>query len=179
MKRFILASLWLLVTILRPITAQAHFIWIETNPKGEPGANHVVEIYFGEPHEFLREEAGGLGPKKERTKIDLRKAINLFGGSVIPRNVGRYNLIAKSMGHEVQDLTPGRGASRPLFFARTQFLSFEEKRVSEREEEIKEQKLFPLFSIALCIFLKKGMWKRIGEKRKTISFSLKGPHKFE
>src|SRR3990172_134604 len=150
MRRFILASLWLLVTILRPITAQAHFIWIETNPKGEAGANHVVEIYFGEPHEFLREEAGGrldqhdgieawaLGPKKERTKIDLRKAINLFGGSVIPRNVGRYNLIAKSMGHEVQDLTPGRGASRPLFFARTQFLSFEEKRVSEREEEIKE-----------------------------------------
>lgn len=150
MKRLTFAALWFLLTF--PLSlAQAHFIWIETDPKGEPGKNHKVEIYFGEPHEFLREEAGGrldqhdgieawaVTSKVGKTKIGLKKGLNLFSGVITPQKVGRYNLIAKSLGHEIQDLTQNdRGIIRPLFFARTQLLSFEKGRVSEREEEIKE-----------------------------------------
>lgn len=150
MKRFILATLWCLLTILVPLTARAHFIWIESEPKGEPGKSHKVEIYFGEPHEFLREEAGGrldqhdsieawaAAAKGEKINIALKKGVNLFSGAVILRAVGRYNIIAKSLGHEVQGSQSDRGTSRPLFFARGQFFSFERGRVSEREEEIKE-----------------------------------------
>lgn len=150
MKIFTFAALWFLFTFPLPL-AQAHFIWIETNLKGEPAKSQMVEIYFGEPHEFLREEAGGrldqhdgieawtIGAKGEKTKLALRKGKNLFSGVITPQKVGRYNLIAKSLGHEVQDLTQSDGGIiRPLFFARTQFLSFEKGRVSEREEEIKE-----------------------------------------
>ncbi|MDP2735236.1 MAG: hypothetical protein Q8P12_03445, partial [bacterium] len=72
------------------------------------------------------------------TKVGLKKGGNLFSGVITPQKVGRYNLIAKSLGHEVQDLSPDRGSSRPLFFARAQFLSFEKGRVSERDEEIKD-----------------------------------------
>lgn len=150
MKKLAFATLWFLLTF--PLSlAQAHFIWIETDPKGEPGKNQKVEIYFGEPHEFLREEAGGrldqhdrieawaAAAKGEKTKVGLKKGVNLFSGVITPQKVGRYNLTAKSLGHEVQDLTGfGQGISRPLFFARGQFLSFERGRVSEREEEIKE-----------------------------------------
>jgi len=130
------------------MVAQAHFIWIEANPKSKPGANHRVEIYFGEPHEFLREEAGGrldqhdgieawaVAAKGETVKFGLKKETNLFSGSTTPLKVGRYNLVAKSLGHEVQNLD--QRTSRPLFFARTQFLSFEKGRVSERENEIKD-----------------------------------------
>jgi len=134
-----------------PAAASAHFIWIETDPKAPPGAPHEVSVYFGEPHEFLREEAGGLldrhdalrawvvDPRGEKIPLMLHEERNRFYGSFTPTRVGRHQVIALSAGHDVVDLTPyDRGLTKPIFYARAQFLVFEKTRLSEREPEIKE-----------------------------------------
>lgn len=149
--KFGLVWLGLLIALLVPPAVEAHFIWIETDPRGAPGKGQQVLVYFGEPHEFLREEAGGrldqhdglkawsVDPKGEGIEITLKKELNRFSGIATPHRVGRYNVIAKSLNHEVMDLTKyDRGIIKPFFFARTQFLSFGAGRVSEREEEPKE-----------------------------------------
>ena len=134
-----------------PAAAHAHFIWIETDPKAAPGSAHGISIYFGEPHESLREEAGGLldrhdalrawivDPAGERIALTLRKERNRFHGSFTPTRVGRHNVIALSDAHPVLDLTAyERPPMRPVFYARTQFLVFAKGRLSEREPAIKE-----------------------------------------
>lgn len=159
----------LLIALLRPLAVEAHFIWIETDPKGAPGKDQNIQVYFGEPHEFLREEAGGrldrhdelqawtVGPKSEPTEIALKKELNRFSGVVTPQRVGRYNVIAKSLNHEVMDLTKyDRGIVKPLFFARTQFLSFESGRVSEREEEPKEYLDLDILPVTRALDPQKG-----------------------
>jgi hypothetical protein len=39
--------------------AEAHFIWIEAEPVGKPDAPVEISLFYGEPHEFLREESPG------------------------------------------------------------------------------------------------------------------------
>jgi uncharacterized GH25 family protein len=39
--------------------AQAHFIWIETESVGKPDTPVEISLFYGEPHEFLREESPG------------------------------------------------------------------------------------------------------------------------
>lgn len=148
---FLAAALVSILAVFVPGPADAHFIWIETDPRGAPGKSQDVHVYFGEPHEFLREESGGrldqhdalrawvVDPKGEKTPLTLKKGLNRFSGTVTPRRVGRHNVIVTSDGHEVMDLTQyDRGLTKPLFYARAQFLAFEKGRLSEREDEIKE-----------------------------------------
>ncbi len=145
------AALASLLAAFAPGRADAHFVWIETDPRGAPGKSQEVRVYFGEPHEFLREEAGGrldqhdtlrawvVDPKGEKSPLTLKKEQNRFSGTFTPRRVGRHNVIVTSDGHEVMDLTPyDRGLAKPLFYARAQFLAFESGRLSEREDEVKE-----------------------------------------
>ncbi len=145
MRRLIIAIIALLFAFPLARSTEAHVIWIETNPKGEPGKEHKVELYFGEPHQFRREEAGGLldrhdeveawaiGLKGEKIKIDFKKGVNLFSGIITPQKAGKHHILAKSLGGAPRDNI------RSLFFARAQFFSFQKGRVREREEEIKEQ----------------------------------------
>ena len=53
--------------------------------------------------------------------------------------MGRHNVIVTNAGHEVMDLRAYEGVvTRPIFYARAQFLAYEKGRVSEREAEIKD-----------------------------------------
>lgn len=137
--------------LVAPLTASAHFVWIEVDPKAEAGKSQKIEIYFGEPHEFLREEAGGrldqhdglrawvTDPKGRKSDVSVKKGVNRFGGAFVPKAVGRHSVTVSSPSHPVQNLTEyGGKLTKPLFYARTQFLAFETGRVSEREEENKE-----------------------------------------
>ena len=130
------------------LPARAHFVWVEVSPHAEPGKEQRVEVFFGEPHESLREESGGrldqheglrawvVDPRGRRTELALRKERNRFAGAFTPALPGRYNVEVVSDRHPVQDLTEFGGAiTRPLYQARAQTLSFEAGRVSEREAE--------------------------------------------
>ncbi len=138
-----------LVAILAAGAAEAHFIWIETEPVAQPGRSQAVVVYFGEPHEFLREEAGGrldhhdglrawvTDPHGEKLEMTLKKEQNRFVGAFTPKAVGRHNVVVTSREHPVMDLREyDRPLVKPLFYARTQSLAFEAGRTSEREREI-------------------------------------------
>lgn len=112
-----------------------------------------MRFYFGEFHQFLREEAGGRLDDREGLKawiinsdgkkhvVELEKKTNFFQALVKPEKPGRYNMIASDLKTEVKDGTkyPTIGIMyKPMFYARTQFLAFEQGRISERETEITE-----------------------------------------
>lgn len=147
---FLAAILVSLFPVLGPASARAHFLWVETDPAGAPGKGQDVYVYFGEPHEFLREESGGrldqhdalrawvVDPTGEKIPLLLKKGLNRFSGTFTPRRVGRHDVVVVSESHAVMDLTPyGRRLTKPLFYARAQFLAFEAGRLSERENEIR------------------------------------------
>lgn len=136
---------------LGPIPGEAHFIWVEVDPKAAAGGAQEIQVYFGEPHEFLREESGGrldqhdglqawvIDPKGKKVELQLEKGLNRFVGTFVPKTVGRHNVVVTSQHHEVMDLIQyDRGVVKPHFYARAQFLAFEKGRISEREEEIVE-----------------------------------------
>lgn len=147
--RFLVTALAGLLAVVAPGTAQAHFIWIETDPAAQPGRSQTVLVYFGEPHEFLREESGGrldqhdglrawlVDPHGEKSEVGLKKELNRFVGAFTPQAVGRHNVVVTSPNHAVMDLTEyDRPVVKPLFYARTQGLAFAAGRTSEREKEI-------------------------------------------
>lgn len=151
MTRSILTALLLALLLATARAADAHFIWIETAGHTTPGTPLDVSLYFGEPHESLREETGGLldrhdelqawvvDPRGEKVALALRKEENRFHAVFTPRRPGRHQIIAASSAHEVMDLTRYEGGlTRPLFYARAQFLAFAPGRVSEREAEVRD-----------------------------------------
>lgn len=131
--------------------ASAHFVWIETPTTISPGEKVEARLYFGESHEFLREEAGGrldnrenmkvwtVDGKGEREPVSFKKKVNFFSAKVRVENPGRYHLIAADLESDVVDGTKFVTIGiffKPMFYARTQFLAYEPGRVSERESEI-------------------------------------------
>lgn len=44
---------------------QAHYLWIETNPKGTPGKAQKIRVYFGEYTNGTIEKPGGEAFPKE------------------------------------------------------------------------------------------------------------------
>jgi len=132
----LLALVMVVLALSLPRMAQAHFIWIETASVGKPDTPVEISLFYGEPHEFLREEKPGsldrhAGPSGERSSLTLRKEKNRFVTSFRPTRVGRHTILASSI-----DVAPGKGTTRAVFFARSQFLVFEPGRLSERDREL-------------------------------------------
>lgn len=139
----LLALVMVVLALSLPRMAQAHFIWIETESVGKPDTPVEISLFYGEPHEFLREESPGnldrhaglqawvVGPSGERSSLTLRKEKNRFVTSFRPTRVGRHTILASSI-----DVAPGKGTTRAVFFARSQFLAFEPGRLSERDREL-------------------------------------------
>lgn len=136
----------LVAALASPVSA--HFVWVETDAKASPGSEQSIKVYFGEYHEFLREEAGGkldtidgvtlriVDPKRAVTDISVTKKGNHFEGTLPSCIPGRYAVIAEQHEAGVQDLTKhDLGIVKPVFHARTQFVCFEDGRVSERDGE--------------------------------------------
>ncbi|MFQ5580953.1 MAG: DUF4198 domain-containing protein [Nitrospiria bacterium] len=136
-----------------PSPALAHFVWIETPATIAPGEKSEARLYFGESHEFLREEAGGrldnrenmkvwaVDSKGERQSVSFKRQVNFYSAKVLVEKPGRYNLIAMDLESEVVDGTKFVTVGiffKPMFYARAGFLAFEPGRVSEREAEITE-----------------------------------------
>jgi hypothetical protein len=132
-----------------PRMAQAHFVWIEAEPVGKPDAPVAISLFYGEPHELLREESPGnldrhagrqawvVDPSGEWASLALRKEKNRFVTSFQPTRVGRHTIIASSTDVAPVNLTTyGKGTMRAVFFARSQFLAFEPGRLSERDREL-------------------------------------------
>jgi hypothetical protein len=132
-----------------PRMAEAHFIWIEAEPVGKPDAPLEISLFYGGPHEFLREESPGnldrhaglqawvVDPSGERASLTLRKETNRFVTSFRPTRVGRHTIIASNTEVAPVDLTAhGKGTMRAVFCARSQFLVFERGRLSERGREL-------------------------------------------
>ena len=55
----LLALVLVVLALSLPRMAQAHFIWIETESVGKPDTPVEIPLFYGEPHEFLREESPG------------------------------------------------------------------------------------------------------------------------
>jgi hypothetical protein len=55
----LLALVMVVLALSLPRMAQAHFIWIETESVGKPDTPVEISLFYGEPHEFLREESPG------------------------------------------------------------------------------------------------------------------------
>lgn len=132
-------------------SAFAHFVWIESSPLVQTGKEETVRFYFGEFNEFLREEAGGRlddlegldvwmdGSDGKKQAVKLEKKTNFFQALVKPEKPGRCNIVANDLKTEVKDGTKSDSIGimyKPMFYARTQFLSFEAGRVPEKEAEI-------------------------------------------
>jgi hypothetical protein len=49
----------MILALSLPGMAQAHFIRIETESMGKPDTPVEISLFYGEPHEFLREESPG------------------------------------------------------------------------------------------------------------------------
>lgn len=125
--------------------ARAHVVWIETASSGAPERPQRVEVFFGEPHESLREESGGRldqhadlqvavqEPNGRSRPLDRRKEAACFAASFTPRVLGRHSIVVTSARHPVQPATSGGPAVKPMYYARAQVLSFLPGRVSERE----------------------------------------------
>ena len=141
----------LILTGIFGSSAFAHFVWIEGSPSVQTGKEETVRFYFGEFHEFLREEAGGRLEDREglnvwmvdsdgkKQALKLEKKTNFFQALVKPEKPGRCNLVANDLKTEVKDGTKYDSIGimyKPMFYARTQFLSFEADRVSEKEVEV-------------------------------------------
>lgn len=150
-KGFTVLLAGLTILAFTPSLAKAHYIWIETEPQSKPGEVQEVHFYYGEYHEFLREEAGGrleeidgikawvIDPDGKKIEVALAKEKNHFKGAISPKKAGRYNITASNLEREVVDWSKHDiGIVRPTYYARTQFISFEKGRVSESEEEIKD-----------------------------------------
>ncbi len=129
-------------------SSQAHFMWIETDGRADPGADHPISVYFGEYQEFLREEAGGrldtldgvtlqvIDPKRVQHDIPLTKQGNRFAGRFPACIPGRYAVTARQQDAAVQDLTKhDMGIVKPLYYARTEFVCYADGRVGERQPQ--------------------------------------------
>ena len=55
----LLALVMVVLALSLPRTAQAHFIWIETESGGKPDTPVEISLFYGEPHEFLRRAERG------------------------------------------------------------------------------------------------------------------------
>ncbi|ORU90959.1 MAG: hypothetical protein A6F72_00085 [Cycloclasticus sp. symbiont of Poecilosclerida sp. N] len=122
--------------------SHAHFLWL--NPI--PDSNKTVRLYFGEYHENLFEskdtrlaerEASTLKayfPSSENgTSIRLRMRDNFYEGKVKTDKYGLVNLVAQDIDSPVVDWSKhGIGVIRPMYYARTQWLLFDDKKVSKR-----------------------------------------------
>jgi hypothetical protein len=109
----LLALVLMVLALSLPRMAQAHFIWIEAESVGKLDAPVEISLFYGEPHEFLREESPGnldrhaglqawvVDPSGERSSLTLRKEKNRFVTSFRPTRVGRHTILSSST-----DVTP-------------------------------------------------------------------------
>ena len=82
---------------------------------------------------------GWLTQMGKKQAVKLEKKTNFFQALVKPEKPGRCNIVANDLKTEVKDGTKSDSIGimyKPMFYARTQFLSFEAGRVSEKEAEI-------------------------------------------
>lgn len=142
-RTLLAASAWL--SLLAGL-ASAHYVWIEIPGTIPPGKEAQVRFYFGEAHEFLREESGGRLDERaglsaslytadsSKTKIPLTEKVNFFAGNILPKKPGILQIVGIDSGSEVNpggSYTNGM-AYKPMFYARRQLVAFEMGRVSER-----------------------------------------------
>ena len=66
----LLALVMVVLALSLPRMAQAHFIWIETESVGKPDTPVEISLFYGEPHEFLREESPGNQDRRAGRKYD-------------------------------------------------------------------------------------------------------------
>ncbi len=163
-----------------PTNASAHFVWIESPPTILLEQPVIAKSYFGEYHESLREETGGrlddragltawmMGPNGTRIPLDLAQKVNFFQMAVKSDIPGIYNLIATDLDTPVKDGTPYSTIGviyKPMFYARTQFLSFEPGRVSEQVKEITDTLLLDIVPITSHLDPIKGtISPKVGEE---------------
>lgn len=126
--------------------AQAHFLWFETPQRVAPGENVMIKIYYGEYHENQREIRGGrlderkgttlqmLSPSGEDLQsLPLEGKTRYFQSTLPVDETGLYDLVATDTTNPVVDWRKfDIGIVRPLFYARSWLLSFQEGGVSER-----------------------------------------------
>lgn len=135
-----------------PRTASAHYVWIELPDSIPIGKESQARLFFGEAHEFLREESGGrlderAGltaslsiPGGSKTKIPLTEKTNFFAGNFLPKKPGVFQITGIDSASEVNAggaYTNGM-AYKPMFYARRQLVAFEKGRVSENPPAIGE-----------------------------------------
>lgn len=147
-RRFVRCCILALTLFSMLSSADAHFMWIETENMASPEKEHPVAVYFGEYSEFLREETGGrldtldgvtlhvVDPKRVHHEIQLKKNHNSFEGTLPPCMPGRYAVTAHQAQAGVQDLTKHDiGIVKPMFYARTEFVCYADGRVGERQPD--------------------------------------------
>ena len=70
--RRLLVFVMVVLALSLPRMAQAHFVWIEARPVGKPDAPVEISLFYGEPHELLREESPGNLERDEPSVGELQ-----------------------------------------------------------------------------------------------------------
>lgn len=144
-KLLTIAFFSLAILLFHAPPSQAHFVWIEAPTVGKTGEEIPVNVFFGEYHEGVREKRGGrldnrkglelqaISPSgKQSGPLTWNEEENRFSGKLKLTEPGIYDLVGTDAKSLVVDYTKyGIGVVRPMFYARTRILSFQDGLVSK------------------------------------------------
>ena len=126
--------------------SQAHYLWLDPTSIKVDDDEYEAHLFFGEFHENLIETKKTklldrktstlkvyLPGKKEGQAIKLEDKDKFYKGTVETSTSGLVNLVAEDINSAVKDWTKhGIGLVHPVYYARTQWLLFKNKEVSQR-----------------------------------------------
>ncbi|KAF3984813.1 MAG: DUF4198 domain-containing protein [Methylococcales symbiont of Hymedesmia sp. n. MRB-2018] len=186
-------SLLIVMFLLFSTGSQAHFIWLDpimwgqktdnSNSKfynyASSGTAKMARLYFGEYADNLFETKDSkLGKRKTSTLkaffpknkkgalIPLTMQDNFYGGILKTNKYGVVNLVAQDIQSPVSDRSKrGGGIVKPMYYARTQWLLFDNKKVSARINPVTPETQLDILPITQHINSRTGDFgPKIGEE---------------
>lgn len=123
-------TLSIVLLLLFPLLTEAHSYWLELKGSGKVGEPMMVQCYFGELENGLREKADKLAGIKAFTaslllpdgtteSLTLSPAENCYQAQFTPKQTGTYQVLLVNDTRAVQDLTKyNLGIVRPREYLR-------------------------------------------------------------
>jgi hypothetical protein len=115
MKKFIVSIVTVLISAS---TANAHYLWVETESSGQQGREHLVRVHFGEYTYGVIEDVNGeafpavagfklwlVSPNGDRNLLTTTAARAYYQASFTPEQPGTYTLVLENNEVDVIDYT--------------------------------------------------------------------------
>ncbi|HET8736330.1 MAG TPA: DUF4198 domain-containing protein [Pricia sp.] len=107
-----------MILLAAPITAKAHYLWVETARNGMVGQEQKVKVHYGEYTYGVIEEVNGeafpavslftlwvIHPDGEKEMLETKAEKNHYSASFVPQKNGTYTLLLNNNEIEVIDYT--------------------------------------------------------------------------